>query len=379
MNKEEALLQWRDLFYRPLLEQALDRVEQNFNANQQQLITDMQGRFQEFYQQIAEMQAHEDKQPIMYIHLSLLRTSILQQSYLYLMEAYSDEWYEDEVECRSVYPAAWIYEYYSTFVEELKLSCKRYMGVLTPVDAEQAGIEAIPHFHQYAVSLLRLAVPEMVQTTSYKQIVKAERLMIRCGDYKDISESVYIEDHPLPSAAELRRHLEREAEFFYENASHSVLNKLQVSEKDWRYTDFSHSQLAGSELSACLLFGTRWQYADLTGAQFYGSVITDADFRYGNLRGADFKGASAQPFHDNGYRLPGINGLHFDYANLDEADLTGIYFLEKACFTGASMEGTRLSALHRDRFEFSREQEAGIIWIEEEIDNESAIILLNPK
>jgi len=374
LNKQEALQHFKEHVVQERLEQRLDEVQQIFNQRQAELIADLIANFQHFCQQVSDMQNEGKKADIAFINFSMLRTSILSESYVYLIEAYSNEWYEDLHKCHFTYDVSWLYSCFTLLMTDLKQEYKKYMGVLNEADAEIAALETIPYFHQFIVALLRFAIPDLIDIPSYQSIGKSAKITIRVGEYKDISEQIYaIDDQAAVMESSI---LQNQDGFAYEDAHNSNLHGLNMERQDMRYSDFTGAQLEAARFKECFLFGIRWYRAVLAGCDFGGSVISDGDFRYADLQNAVFCQASAQHLNHKGKRLPGVMGLHFEYANLDQADLTGIHFFEQAYFTGASMNRTRMNLHDRDKFIFSDEQQKAIQWVEGEQINETAAILL---
>lgn len=374
MNKQEALLHFKEHIVQELLEQRLNEVQQIFNQRHIELTADLIATFQQFCQQVLDMQDEEKKADIAFINFSMLRTSILSGSYVYLIEAYSNEWYEDPNKCHFTYDVSWLYSCFALLMASLKQESKKYMSVLNEADAEIAALETLPYFHQFIVALVRFAIPDFVESSLYQSIRKSTKVTIRVGEYKDISEQIYAVDE---EAAVIEPSiLQNQDGFAYSDAHNANLHGLYMERQDMRYSDFTGAQLGAARFKECFLFGTRWYRAVMPGCDFGGSVISDADFRYADLQNTVFCQASAQRLDHKGKRLPGVMGLHFEYANLDHADLTGIHFFDQAYFTGASMNQTRMYLHDRDKFIFSDEQRKAIQWVEGEQSNETAAILL---
>ncbi|MBO3286093.1 pentapeptide repeat-containing protein [Paenibacillus sp. FSL M8-0228] len=367
MDKQAALHHFKEHHFTPLLDIQLDMLEAKFQRCQAQLIFDFKESFRDLCIHILSMQQQDQKQPIGYIHYSFLRTQMLEQSYLYMVEAYSAEWYEDDSDCKLTYDASWAYAAMNTMLETLEQERKIYMGTITSVDVERLMLESAPFFHQFVNSLLRLGMAEVVQMPEYLAIYKADRLAIRTGEYKDISENLYAEDQEAllaDHAKEQLIHSSEEEPYVYENLKRLSLPHLHLMQKDLRYNDFSHSDLRGSQFHSCILIGSIWQRANLEGASFGGCLLTDTDFRYSDLRGANFNSASGQPYREHGVRVPGLCGLHFEHANLDGADFTDVHSFEHAYFEGASMQGTLVPRKYQQYWKLSEAQRQSIVWTE---------------
>lgn len=367
MDKQAALHHFKEHHFTPLLDIQLDMLEAKFHRYQAQLISDFKESFMNLCVHILSIQQQGQKEPIGYIHYSFLRTQILEQSYLYMVEAYSAEWYEDVSDCKLTYDASWAYAPMSAMLETLEQKRKIYMGIITSADVERLILESAPFFHQFVNSLLRLGMVEVVQMPEYLAIHKADRLAIRTGEYKDISENLFVEDQKALLADHVREqliHSSEEEPYVYENLKHLSLPHLYLSQKDLRYNDFSHSDLRESQFHTCILIGSIWQRANLERGSFQRCLLTDTDFRYSHLKGVNFRGASGQSHREHGVRVPGLCGLRFEHANLDGADFTDVHSFEHAYFEGASMQGTRVPRKYQQHWKLNEAQRQSIVWTE---------------
>ncbi|BFH60412.1 pentapeptide repeat-containing protein [Paenibacillus azoreducens] len=367
MDKQAALHHFKEHHFTPLLESELDKLEAKFHRCQAGLISDFKQSFRDLCAYILSMQQQGLKEPIGYIHYSFLRTQMLEQSYLYMVEAYSAEWYEDDSDCKLTYDASWAYAPMSAMLENLEQQRKIYMGAINSADVERLILESAPFFHSFVDSLVRLAIAESVQSPEYQAIHKAERLLIRTGEYRDISENLYVWDQEPLRADEVFEQLMQSSEeepYVYENLKSLSLPHLHQFQKDLRYNDFSYSDLRGSQFHTCILLGTRWQQANVEGGSFQGCLLSDTDFRYCHLKGVNFSEASGRVDRENGLRTPGLCGIRFEHANLDEADFTNVHSFEHAYFEGASMQGTRVPRIYQQHWKLSDSQRESIVWTE---------------
>ncbi|MGG4552150.1 pentapeptide repeat-containing protein [Paenibacillus humicus] len=366
MDKQEALSHFYKEYFIPALAESIEDVETKFNQYRTELALHVENSFWEICLLVNTMQSKQEKDPIAYIHYSLMRTSILEENYLYRVEAYSNKWYLDEQACMSVYDASWAYQSISMMKEQLVAEQRKYMGLLNPADVENMIQSALKYFHQFVVSLIKSVVSQLVQLQEYQSIQKADRLYIRSGEYKDISETLYIDDVGTQDESKFKLALIEEQEdiLIYENFRENKLLSMDVIAKDLRYSDFSYSDFKQCKFVDCVLIGTCWRDSDLRDANFDGSWLIDADFSGSDLRGAYFGTASGQANREGAARSPGLLGINFSYANLNDANLANVRFFENVQFKGASMQGTVISLQHKGKMSLTDSQINSIHWME---------------
>ncbi|WP_025684901.1 pentapeptide repeat-containing protein [Paenibacillus maysiensis] len=365
MDKQAALKQIYEHDFVPLLEENLQALEAEFQRNKTILTVDLVSAFREMCQLIKNMQDRNEKAPIGYIHFSMLRTSILDQTYLYVIEAYSDEWYFDQVNCTVTYDASWAFRSIASIIDVLDQKRKPYIRLLNRADVERMVWSSSHYFHQFIATLLRLAVHQMIEMPEYQSIQKAKCLFIRIGEFKDQSEQVYIEDLVPLHENDLKQRLldEGETEHPFENVKGATLRDLRMVEKDLRYSDFGMGDFSNSQFRNCVLLGTTWRNANLRDVDFSGSILSDADFSGSDLRGVHFYAVKGNVFREGSYRT-GLLGIRFTNANLDGVNLVGAHFGEQVDFKGASMQGTMLSKSNQEHFRLSPSQLQMVQWVD---------------
>ncbi|MCM3698924.1 pentapeptide repeat-containing protein [Paenibacillus macerans] len=368
MNKHDALRQFSEEKVLPLLGDCLQEAELEFLHNRQQLTEELKASFTSLCRQASDMQQHAQKAPIGYIHYSMLRTSLLDQSFTYWLAADSREFYFDEAKCAVMYDAGWAYRSYPRFLAELEREGKKYMGLLSGSDVERLALECAPAFDQYVTALLRIAMPELVKLPEFAAIDKADRLQIRTGELMDRGEILYWEEKQAGEAEKIQALLGADegdhGRLAYAHFRSLSLTGQSFNGKKMPYSDFSRGDFSRCRFVECNLVGTSWRGVNLSGAEFRGSLLTDADFTDSDLQGAVFVNIGRLEPLDSIYRLPGLLGLRFDRARLDGADFTAAGLDGSVSFHEASLGGARFRALDRKKFDLSEEQAGAVHWIE---------------
>ncbi|MFW5436758.1 pentapeptide repeat-containing protein [Paenibacillus apiarius] len=364
MNKEKARQHLYEHVFQPALAEQVSALEHFFRQHQERLAVEFAEPFRDICIRITAMQQRQEKAPIGFIHYSMLRTSVLEGTHTYLIEAYSDQWYWDTDECYARYDAGWALQGASSLIEILEERRKMYMGVLHPADAEHMVLQHIGYFTQFVTALMRMAMPQAVKLPEYRNVEKAERLRVRIGEFTDKSEDVYVEDRIQKKEREAIRLLtqQKESVCAYETFAGIQLPHIVVEAIDLRYSDFSGSDLTAAVFRACTLIGTNWNGALLHRADFSYSLLCDADFRGCDLRAALFVHTDGQGMEAGLDRMPGLLGVRFAYADLEGADFTHAR-LYGADFQGANLRNAVFLLQDRERYRFSEGQIASICWV----------------
>ncbi len=321
------------------------------------------GTFRKFCLQIAEMQSSNQKEAIAFIHFSLLRSSMLDRSFCYLIEAYSEQWYADEIECTALYDASWAFAFINN-AEPLEAARKAYIQQIHAADVEQLLLKEVGVGHQFVAALFRSAIPLMVNLPEYAGIRKSDRLQIRMGEYQDVSEEVYSEDANPEHAEIIYAKLQslQHAEGAYTSFKHTRFPPITLRQLDLRHADFSGSELHNSGFPDCNLAGTRWIGSHASHTDFSYSYIGDADFSNSELSGANFKYTNAAGLREGLIRSPGITGLNFTHANLEGANFSGFLF-DRVDFTHANLKDALFLEADKEKLGLSEQQKAVVRWV----------------
>ncbi|MGG4554495.1 pentapeptide repeat-containing protein [Paenibacillus humicus] len=355
MDAEEILDDIKGRILEPAMEEVITALEAEFHHQKEQHIEAFIQSFQNMCIHIKRMQDKGQKAPIAYIHFSFLRTSILQQKYTYLIEAYSEEWYGDENECISFYDASWAYKSFNSLQDMLTQKLKMYFKLFHPGDSERIMLEYIPYFHQFIVAIARMAVCRAVELPEAQQIAKSSCFRARIGEFKDLSEDIYVNDQREMSLESVRKLQQQDTQLAFEALQGLALQSQNLDNTEMRYADLSGSRLIECQFRGCIMIGTRFTGSTLRNSDFSHSLVCDADFSNSDLRGVSFRNVSEKGYRENLYRSPGLQGVSFANANLDGADFRGAALYD-ANFEGASLREAIFTEQELTRYRLSDQQ-----------------------
>ncbi|MWC30007.1 pentapeptide repeat-containing protein [Paenibacillus sp. MMS18-CY102] len=364
MNKEQAWGHLYDTVFLPGLAERIEELDSFFREHRGELVDSFVDSFRKLCKMALEQQQNEGKGPIGFLHCSWLRTSILEERFVCVVEAYSARWYSDPVECMAFYDVSWAYQGFASLKGLLEQKRKLYIDMLHPPDVERMVLQYGEYIAPFIASLIRFALPDVIKLPDYQQLMKVDKLHIRAGEYFDFSEDIYVW-HKEPQDAEAIRKLlteEGNQACMYESFAGISLSSDQCRGRDFRYTDFSGSRLPNWRFEACVLAGTRWHGAMLEGADFSHSLLADADFRGANLQRAIFRGASGAGRKEPLSRVPGLLDVQFSGADLSGADFTDA-LLDNADFEGANLCDAVFLEKDKGRYKLSEQQIQSIRWM----------------
>lgn len=332
-----------------------------YQKNREKLAADFLASFRQICRRICDMQKSGKKEKVAYLHYSMLRTAIIEQTYLWRVDAYDASWYRDRQECSTTYDATWAFQFLAELDAELEKKRQPYMNQIGRFDVERIILREAAKYQTYVVALARFAMEAAVKLPEYREIGRDSRFEVRAGQYFDQSEIVYIEDWSVKDPKEIKRWFEEKSvsEYAYEVYRGLNLSGGDYQGIDLRYADLRDSDLSAGQLSHAVLLGAKLGGSNLKGADLSRAGIYEADFRGSDLRGAILNGvAGACGWNgDADNWLPGFSRVNFSGANLEKTDFSDA-FLNGADFRDAHLDGVKFEGAELNGAVFSKESQS---------------------
>ncbi|MEK3727608.1 pentapeptide repeat-containing protein [Lysinibacillus sp. FSL W8-0953] len=364
MKREEALQHFMDECVSVHVSRLQEKVDRQFHQNKEILLQPIIYSLEQLFANIRDQQRQGKLAPIAFIHLSLLRTSLLENKCTYLLEAYGEAWYFDWVECTAHYEATWLSEAMVDLQKILEKERKPYLMIQA---ADVRGIiqKIVVLFHQYIIQLVRYLFRYQKESVPELHFQRAECLRFRVGEYKGVSEDVAIIDERERVDKNLLSWLEQkemDKSYTFENFSNLPLQQKNFNQMDFSYAIFNSCDLAGSSLKQSICVGTSFVDCGLENVDFSYAAIQDTDFRNANLVGANFSYAQGKTLRLSGGEVACYLGTDFSNANLENARFDFAQ-IEGANFTGANLKGATFFKRDQEKYQFSAEQMKDVHWI----------------
>lgn len=166
-------------------------INDTYNAHRDSIDSGFQLAFDTLCSQAAALQEQGKKGPIQYLYISLLRTSLMEDAAIYLMEAYDTNWLLDPVNCSVKWRADFIFDPLFHRMEVLETKKIEYARKITSMDIDRIKqIEAVK-YHLLSIEYMRNRVPALLASSAYQQLDKSPEFALMAGEYRDQSETLY--------------------------------------------------------------------------------------------------------------------------------------------------------------------------------------------
>ncbi|HOV26194.1 MAG TPA: hypothetical protein PK566_07545 [Pseudobacteroides sp.] len=172
-------------------EQELLNINQRYSSNRECIENQLISALEDVCRKAAVFQHQGVKEDIKYICISFLRTSIMEDTSFYRIDAYDSRWFLDTAECYSIWNAEFIFSSLFKQISLLKDEKKQYGRFVTDMDIENIKMSEALKYHTLAVEFTRTVIPKFLQSSAYIKMGKAPEICIMMGEYRDFNEVLY--------------------------------------------------------------------------------------------------------------------------------------------------------------------------------------------
>ncbi|KNY27948.1 hypothetical protein [Pseudobacteroides cellulosolvens] len=171
--------------------QELLNIDQRYSSNREHIEKELVSALEDVCRKAAGFQQRGVKGDIKYICISFLRTSIMEDTSFYRIDAYDSRWFLDTTECYSMWNAEFIFSSLFKQISLLKNEKKQYGRFVTDMDVDNVKLSEALKYHTLAVEFTRSVIPKFLQSVAFIEMVKVPEICIMMGEYRDFNEVLY--------------------------------------------------------------------------------------------------------------------------------------------------------------------------------------------
>ena len=191
MNKNDMLKEFISKYVLENWAQELSNINQRYYSRKEYIEKELVSAFDSVCRKAAEFQKQGLKGDTQYICISFLRTSIIENTSFYRIDAYDNRWFLDTKECYVMWDADFIFLSLFRQIEVLMDEKKQFNRMITDMDIDCIKLAEALKYHILAVEFVRSMILELIQCTAYKQMGKTSKICIMMGEFRDFSEVLY--------------------------------------------------------------------------------------------------------------------------------------------------------------------------------------------
>ncbi|MBR3772483.1 MAG: hypothetical protein IKL07_09450 [Clostridium sp.] len=190
MDKQAEILEFGKELLKPRYDKDVSEIASKMESSD--LLEGMKKAFDLVCRKACRQQEEGMKEPIAYLNVFSLRSSIITKSYEFLIQAFDDTLYYDDVETMETWTPKWIMEFYEQqvayFENEVKKNVIRvHQYELLPFERTLAG-----DYYKIVLVFLIEHLEEVLGLESFQKMKKTEDFQIQYGEY--LGESITLFD-----------------------------------------------------------------------------------------------------------------------------------------------------------------------------------------
>ena len=191
MDKNEALKDFVEKYVKGRWQHEFVAISEGFKENKDIIENGLKSAFESLCNRAITLHNQNAKGNIKYIYFSFLRTSIMEDTAFYRIDAYDEKWFLDKEECFAMWDAEFIFRNLFDHMKETKTKTGGYARKITPIDIEEIKQCEALKYHTLTMEFIKEMIPMLIECTPYKDMAKAPDINILAGEFMDRSEVVY--------------------------------------------------------------------------------------------------------------------------------------------------------------------------------------------
>lgn len=364
----------------PARTEQIKALLREYLQHQDEIVADIVNVIDRLCLDTLERQKQGEIQACALIRISLLRTSLLENTMTYVLEIVEDEGVDVTFHLtHHRYEATWIYHHLRSWQDNCQVELKRYIGAIHPWSLDSWIQKEMSPFQDYMIHAVRYATTKIRELASHQALLQGDTFEIVVGEYGDaiLGESVYFNNQIQKSDEDTKKWLQKGVvdEYIYSHILGVDISAGEYGASEWNHLRAEQVNLSRSNLRESVLVGTKFQQCNCQFCDFTGSILYDADFRGSDLEGAcfDFVMGEREQINASESMIFGIYGVQFQGANLKgasfrEAKIAGDFRyadLQNVDFTGANLTGSKMLLQDGKVLKLSEAQMLQVTWLAE--------------
>jgi len=312
MNREEAL---KD--YTLTIQEYLDWGNRQLEEDYDDLEKAFFGQLKVAIEQLCEKIDH----PVRYLQVSLLRSPMWQDTYQVMLSAYDEEYFLDAQPIIAVFDIGIVFRPLEDVRKNLYETARNYRNKVQKYDCDKFIMDIAVSFFKKKAERARRFLWDLDKWDCIKNIPKYSRFVVKWGEHRDYSETVFLVDYESRNQEEFNSYNEKNSidnwdhQYVYQCFDRIVLMDIAIQRKNFMFMGMRDSKIEQSVWECCMFLGASFRNAAMREVIFAGCDLSQCDFRKASL-----------------------NNVRFIQCKLSGSDFREIV-MEKTSFENCEMEG----------------------------------------
>ena len=335
MNREEALLEYNEKVVKSLVEEARNKFEQLCNDNEDELEKRLVGTFRNLIQKCND--DRDGGEDLTIFQYEMLRTNILNESYIIYLHGYNKNWYLDDNPLCIEIDLKFIFEPYIELKEKLLREKKIYLGKINEYDIQNIIFNSVIDGFKALGEALRTWFWDIDEDEYVINNLKSEFYLVKISEYESESETVFAMDNRIKNNNDVKEYMKYakgEAPLVYSVWKNSEFSNLDLSDNPMVFINFKGSKLQDVNFTNCAIARGNYKNTELVECNFNKCNLVASIFENAVISDTSFEDSFATNIDFTNCKLKNIN---FNNADLRQSLFVDTEF-EDVTFERANVE-----------------------------------------
>ena len=155
VDKVKVINEFKEKYVDKRFREETFKIYERFNSNKEDIKEEIINKFKQVCAYSMELQEKGLKGEIQYIHISYLRTGLIENKGIYRIDLYDDKWFVDKEECSINIDFDFIFKALFSHMSELEEHKKEYGRNITEMDLERIKLKEADKYHDLAIKILK--------------------------------------------------------------------------------------------------------------------------------------------------------------------------------------------------------------------------------
>lgn len=290
MTRQEALEQFGEEE-----KQRLEEAKQQFWTRLEEQTDELARVLKKVLFSIREEMEKLEKEKLMHLYFSLLRTDLLKQEYRIMVQAMDARWYMDTEQACVTFSIDFLFNILDPLWDKLLDSSRKYLGKVNLYDIGHMIQDLAMECNQLLSHQLRFMLRDIEENQDFSAIPKEDAWYIRWGEYRDNSEIIACVDRvakdQLTWERAVRKTKDKEDALVAGYWYGTEIRENKCQDKAMYFINFESCTLTNISFDRSNMAGARFRNCILKGCSFMETILRQAEFRDCTWEDSVFTGA----------------------------------------------------------------------------------------
>ncbi|MCL1924631.1 MAG: hypothetical protein FWF50_03505 [Defluviitaleaceae bacterium] len=189
MNRKEEVINLAENFLLRKIEPNFNKLEKYLEENKELIVENFSEKLNELFELAIIQQKASIKEPIEYMYISFLRSSMLVESYEFCIDLFNEMIWLDKEETTIYFPLKFIFQYIDQDIEDMKSFVNRK---IPQFNLDELKYQYSQCYIPFAALVINKIINEAISKTNFYMLQIAESFKVLFGGYMEKGEIIHI-------------------------------------------------------------------------------------------------------------------------------------------------------------------------------------------